>query len=198
MSTEISLRASCRPKIKKLTKAEQAAIASRNKLVEQHLEWAWRIAASVADGLPTWFRVDDLRGPAEIGLIQAASRYDPAKNDNFRAYAKQRVYGACIASIRRREYKERSHLELEDTHSHPDAGPDAKAQVEIARQQVRRYVAELPPANARVLRAYYFQELTLVEIASRMNISESWVYRLHREGLQMLHARCAPLKDLAA
>lgn len=199
MSTGRSRQASLRaPRLPKLTRAERADINRRNRLVEEHLQWARGIAESVVRKLPTWFTVEDLIGPAEIGLIQAASRYDASKNDNFRAYAQQRVFGACIASIRRREYKERAHFELEDTHTFLGPGPDQTAQASITRRKMWERVGELPAPNARVLRMHYFADMTLVEIAAKMGCGESWVCRLHREGLAMLRARCADLKDLAA
>lgn len=179
----------------------RAKLAARDRLVLEHLDWAKGIAAAVARRLPTWFTVDDLTGPAEIGLIQAADRYDAGRNDNFRAYAQARVYGACIASIRRREYRERSHFELEPKHTthlmHPGPLPDQEAQASITRMALWRRVQELPPANARVLRSHYFRGLTLVKIAEAMGCSESWVCRLHREGLEMLRLRCRDLREAA-
>jgi RNA polymerase sigma factor for flagellar operon FliA len=187
--------------------------------VEQHLEWAHAIAAAVARRLPTWFTLEDLMGPAEIGLIQAASRYDAAKNDSFRGYAQRRVYGACIASIRRREYKERGHLSLEDVTDFrytgarensdrsgdnfelqiPAGGPgtDERAQVAITRRVVVERVRELPPAHARVMRAHYFRNMTLIQIAKEMDVTEAWVCRLHREAIEMLRLRCRDLKEAA-
>jgi len=198
LSTGKSRQAMLTIRPRKLTKAEQRALAHRDRLVLEHLEWARGIAAKLARRLPTWFTPEELVGPAEIGLIEAASRYDATKNDNFRAYAQRRVFGSCIGAIRRREYRERSHFELEDVHTSTAPMPDVEAQAAITRQQMWDRVRELPPANARVIRAHYLAGMTLVEIAGRMGVSESWVCRLHREGLAMLQGRCADLKDLAA
>jgi len=173
-------------------------LAARDALVIEHAEWARGIAAAVARRLPTWFRAEDLVGPAEIGLIQAAERYDPAKNDNFRAYARRRVFGECIASIRRREYRQRAYLELKDTHADPRPGPDAVAQVAIGGSRVSERIAELPAAHAHVLRKHYWDGLTLAAIAERMKVSQAQACRLHREGLEMLRSRCRDLAGLAA
>ena len=197
MSTVKLRQAALKLRPRKLSKAEQQRMAARDRLVIDHLDWARGIAAAVAKRLPTWFTVEDLVGPAEIGLVQAASRYDSTRNDNFMAYAQQRVYGACIQSVRRREYKERGHFALEDRYTSSAASPDQQAQSSITRQKMWARVGELPAANARVLRSHYFAGQTLVEIARRMEVSESWVCRLHRDGLQMLRARCADLKEAA-
>jgi len=199
LSTGRSLQASLRAKPPKPTAAERRGLAARNRLVVEHLEWARGIARSVAARLPTWFVEEDLVGPAEIGLIQAAERYDRTRNDNFRAYAQRRVFGACIQSVRRREYRERASITLiEDVHTHPGDRPDAEAQEAITLQRMWRRVRELPKANARVIRAHYLEDMTLVEIAGQMGVSESWVCRLHRDGLGMLRGRCRDMEDLAA
>jgi len=180
--------------------SQTARLKARDTLIEQHLAWAHAIARKVARRLPTWFTVEDLVGPAEIGLIQAAERYNPEKNDNFRAYAQRRVYGQCIASIRRREYSERALLSIDTVRERSSAapGPESTAQAAIANSTMWKRVAELPAANARVLRSHYFAEMTLSEIAGHMNVSVSWVSRLHRQGLEMLRLRCRDLEDLAA
>ena len=181
-----------------------------------NLEWARGIARKVAHSLPTWFTVEDLVGPAEIGLLQAAERYDPSRNDSFRAYAQRRVYGECIASVRRREYRERAFRSLDSPAGHADAqcvmnreerslvaiastpGPDREAQLAIAGARMRERVRQLGNPHARVLWAHYWAEMTLVEIGARLGVSESRVCQLHREGLEMLRLTCRDLAELAA
>ena len=44
---------------------------------------------------------EDAISVATIGLIQAAKRFDPTKNDHFRKYAYVRIHGAIIDEVRK-------------------------------------------------------------------------------------------------
>lgn len=204
--------ASYRPRLKKLSKAELVDLERRNALVIEHLDWAYGIARAALRGLPTWFTLDDLTGPAEIGLIQAAERYDAATGVPFRAYAQQRVYGACISSIRRREYRERAHESLdvvveqhEQSVLREESASDGKARTarpvipslrdvqptpEEAIQATRGGIFEstwrLPARHRRVILLHYQQSVSLEEIAGRIGVGASRVSQLHREALVML------------
>lgn len=186
----------------------------------EHLGWAREVAASIARTLPTWFLVDDLTGPAEIGLIQAADRYDPSRNSNFRAFARRYVCGRCIDSIRRREYKERAHTSLDappekqnnagserDTRDarnqeavSPGPSPEEHA---IAAERAARLglvwisVLEMPNRHRAVIIRVYLMGMTLEEIAATLGLGASSVSKIHREALAMLRESCADLRKAA-
>ena len=81
-------------------------LARRNRLVEAHLALADTIARAVVTKLPPSFELDDLIQAGHLGLIEAADRYRPRQHNNtpFSAYARHRVHGEIIRSIRRRHY----------------------------------------------------------------------------------------------
>ena len=74
----------------------------RNKLTEQYMPFAQRIAKKVIKefGLPK-NNFEDYLSSAYLGLIQAAERYDDKLKKKFELYAYPRVRGAIIDSIRR-------------------------------------------------------------------------------------------------
>jgi RNA polymerase sigma factor FliA len=51
---------------------------------------------------------------------------------------------------------------------------------------VRRALAQLPERYRLVLQAYYYEELSLESIGRRMNLSKSWVSRIHGKALSSL------------
>lgn len=163
-------------------------------LVLEHLDWARSIAAAVARKLPTWFCEDDLIGPAEIGLVQAAERYDAGSGVPFRAYARQRVYGACMDSVRRREYRERGHASLESIAGtvacHDEQQSPERLAQNIEQMAVWEHVWRLPPVHRAVIQRAYGDGLTLLEIASVSSVSEARVSAIHREALDMLRVAC--------
>jgi RNA polymerase sigma factor for flagellar operon FliA len=97
----------------KLTKKK---LAVRNELVEAHLYLVRPIAQMVMQSLPVSFDLDDLIQAGTLGLIDAAARYDPANfgDTPFTAWARCKIRGAVLSSIRRRHYTENTRLSIDD------------------------------------------------------------------------------------
>lgn len=74
---------------------------ARDYLFLRYLPWAKSIAAAVAKRL-RWGVLDwsDHVQNANIGLLEAMSRYDPDRGVDFMGYAKRRVRGAVFNAIR--------------------------------------------------------------------------------------------------
>ena len=75
--------------------------AARAKLVETHLDLSRKAAAMVYPRVKEHVQFDELVALANIGLAEAASRYDPTKGASFSTFAWYRVHGAIIDGIRR-------------------------------------------------------------------------------------------------
>jgi RNA polymerase sigma factor for flagellar operon FliA len=76
-------------------------VARRDQLVEQYRFYVLKVARSVADALPVHVEIDDLIGYGNMGLLEAASRYDPSRGARFRTYAHARIRGAMFDGLRR-------------------------------------------------------------------------------------------------
>jgi len=171
----------------------------RNRLCLEHLEWAHAIARHLAGILPNGFTADDLTGPVEIALVKLADQYRKYQRPGFatpvpfRAFAQRRIYGACIDSIRRREYREKQHQSLESGKSLPQASgasPEAQAQAS-ERRQVWGIVQSLPPRHALVILSVYAGDMTLLDLSQLVDVSPSRLSQIHREALGMLRESCA-------
>ena len=75
--------------------------AERAKLVENHLDLSRRAAAMVYPRVKEHVQFDELVALANIGLAEAATRYDPTKGASFSTFAWYRVHGAIIDGIRK-------------------------------------------------------------------------------------------------
>ncbi|MDB4982637.1 MAG: DNA-directed polymerase [Myxococcales bacterium] len=75
----------------------------RNEYVTRHYPYVERVARGLARRLPTHIALDDLISSGAMGLIEAAERFDPKLGQNFEAFAEQRIRGAMLDDIRRRD-----------------------------------------------------------------------------------------------
>jgi len=89
--------------------------AERDALILEHLHLVSAIATHVQRSLQVHTDLDDLVTAGTMGLIDAATKYCPDKNVPFPTYAKHRIKGAILDSLRqldcasrdlRRRYKQ--------------------------------------------------------------------------------------------
>src|SRR5437667_6846988 len=78
-----------------------AAKASPDELAERHLGIFIPIARSFKKRLPSSVDFDDLVGAGNLGLVEAARRFNPAQGASFGAFAQHRIRGAITDSLRR-------------------------------------------------------------------------------------------------
>jgi RNA polymerase sigma factor for flagellar operon FliA len=89
-----------------MTAAELAYKASAvdyddvNELVMQELSQVYYVAARIRERLPQQVEMDDLVSAGVIGLVEAARSFDGSKNVQFKTFAKFRIRGAILDSLR--------------------------------------------------------------------------------------------------
>ena len=71
-----------------------------DRLAETFRSYAHAIAAEVMRKFPTVDR-DDIRGSAELGLVEAANSFDPTRGVLFKTFAYYRIRGAIYDSLRK-------------------------------------------------------------------------------------------------
>jgi RNA polymerase sigma factor FliA len=80
----------------------------RNALVMEELSQVYYIAARIRERLPEQVELEDLVNAGVIGLIEASRNFDTSKNIQFRAFAKFRIRGAIMDSLRELDWGSRS------------------------------------------------------------------------------------------
>src|SRR5262245_7124382 len=80
----------------------------RDQLVMQHVPLVKTLAQRLAQRLPSQVEVNDLISVGVIGLIDAAGRYKPTLGVPFDAFARRRVQGAMLDSLRDLDWAPRS------------------------------------------------------------------------------------------
>ncbi len=89
---------------------QQQAISpnqKRDAVVLEHLPLVKAIAVRVHENLPVHVDLDDLVHAGVLGLFDAATKYDCDKNVAFQAYAKHRIKGAILDSLRQSDWASR-------------------------------------------------------------------------------------------
>jgi RNA polymerase sigma factor FliA len=84
-----------------------AEIARRDALVLEHLPLVKAIAARVKTNLPVHVDFDDLVHAGIMGLIDAANKFNSDKRVAFPSYAKHRIRGAILDSLRQLDWASR-------------------------------------------------------------------------------------------
>ena len=82
-------------------------LAKRDQMVLDHMALVKAIAMRVHDSLPLHVDLDDLIHAGVLGLFDAATKYDSNKEIAFSAYAKHRVKGAILDSLRQLDWASR-------------------------------------------------------------------------------------------
>jgi len=80
----------------------------RDRIVLDHLPLVKAIAVRVHENLPVHVDLDDLIHAGILGLFDAASKYDAEKKVVFHSYAKHRIKGAILDSLRQLDWASRS------------------------------------------------------------------------------------------
>jgi RNA polymerase sigma factor for flagellar operon FliA len=91
----------------------------RDQIVLDHLSLVKAIAIRVHENLPVHVDLDDLIHAGVMGLFDAVTKYDGTKNVAFHSYAKHRIKGAILDSLRQLDWASRDlrrrHKQVEAT-----------------------------------------------------------------------------------
>jgi RNA polymerase sigma factor for flagellar operon FliA len=79
----------------------------RDRIVLDHLPLVKAIAIRVHENLPVHVDLDDLVHAGILGLFDAARKYNPRKKVAFSSYAKHRIKGAILDSLRQLDWASR-------------------------------------------------------------------------------------------
>ncbi|HYA17668.1 MAG TPA: FliA/WhiG family RNA polymerase sigma factor [Bryobacteraceae bacterium] len=100
-----------------LTTSPTTVESERDRLVLRHLPLVRAIAVRVYENLPVHVDLDDLVHAGIMGLIDAATKYSAEKQVSFQGYAKHRIKGAILDSLRDADWASRDlrkrHKQLE-------------------------------------------------------------------------------------
>ena len=85
-----------------------APSAERERLLLENLTEVRYIARRIHDRLPSHVFFDDLLHSGILGLIDAVDKFDPGKNVQLKSYARFRIRGAILDSLRQMDWSPRN------------------------------------------------------------------------------------------
>jgi len=88
--------------------SERAGLtAEQEKVLLEHLPVVRFLARRIHERLPQHVDIEDLVSAGVVGLMDAFSKFDPAKKVQFRSYAQFRIRGAILDSLRTLDWSPR-------------------------------------------------------------------------------------------
>ncbi len=87
--------------------AKAKKLSQRDQVILDHLPLVRVIAVRVHANLPVHVELEDLIHAGVLGLIDAVSKYNPNKQVAFSGYAKHRIKGAILDSLRQMDWASR-------------------------------------------------------------------------------------------
>jgi len=185
------------------------------RLIEDNVEMARSAAWQKCKTTPATVTFDQLFSDACLGLMDAATKWSPARGVRFGTYARKRIEGAMKDGLRNRDWAprgvrskaERVFVQLferpvtvkseedgeeytispRDTHA---PSPEAQTARMEARDEIARLARGLRTEQKLFVALYYLLEMTLAEAGEFCNLSEARMCQVSAEVL-------AHLKDAA-
>ena len=148
-----------------------------DQLITDNLQYAKNVARQHRHSFVGY---DEIEAAAFMGLVEAARKYDPEKNDEFAAYAYPRIVGAIRDYLRELRWGSRSNpVTVAEVYIYEE---------ELCQPEERRedgffdkLTVNLTKTNKTVMRQYYVDELKIREIATIMGVNESRVSQVLTE-----------------
>lgn len=161
----------------------------RNLLVEMHLSLVDQIARKIVRRLPPCWELADVAAAGKLGLLDAATKFRPRRGVPFAAYARQRIRGAILDSLRRRKWRDQVKPQPLEPEAHQSCYLDP-VEERIAHRERSRILAlamrQLPDREQVLLAGYYHAGIPLHAAGERIGVRASRASQLHRQALERL------------
>jgi RNA polymerase sigma factor (sigma-70 family) len=193
-------KAQANPAVTLDSRQRARAKAKRDALVADHIDLVPPIARSVLNNLPPSFELDDLIATGNLALVDAAERFRPSEHGcaPFSSYARHRIRGAILDSIKRRHYRNAT-LEPAEAAQEPARAPVIETEIDNGRlrERVQDAISWLPEREQRILREYYSPaEPDLRAVGAVLEITRRKAKQLHLDGIRHLRERLRTTGDL--
>ena len=194
-------------------------VIDEKDLIKRYLPLVRSIVDRIKLSVPAHIDADDLYSVGITGLIAAVRKFDPEQGATFAGYAAMRIRGAILDELRRSEWCPRPRLaRVHSPMIEPVVKPDpksndsgsvslhdllrddqstAESSLEKAEllQLLTQRIAELPDVPKKILAMYYFENMTLANIASIFGLTESRICQIHAQTILSLRDHLQSVRE---
>lgn len=164
------------------------------QLVLQFIPLANKLAYQKKRSLPSFIDVEELKSAAYLGLVEAASRFNPEFGTAFSTFAYPRIFGAIQDYLRSLGWGRRdgsSHCVSLDA---PNAdGHDLNDMLEAKTEENDEFLevvsVDLNDQARQILRLYFVESYSMKEIGERFDVTESRISQLIKQYRQHIRGR---------
>lgn len=121
----------------------------RERTILDHIPLVKQVLGRISTRLPAHVDREDLLEAGMIGLVDAARRFEPERNVQFRTYAVSRIRGAMVDALRQEDWLPRSlraeisrldeaRCELEQENSRPPTRQELSARLDIRPKKLNK------------------------------------------------------------
>ncbi|MGD0228291.1 MAG: FliA/WhiG family RNA polymerase sigma factor [Terriglobia bacterium] len=126
----------------------------QERLLLEQLPQVRYIARRIHDRLPSHIPFDDLVQAGILGLMEALHKFDPSKNVELKTYAKHRIQGAILDSLRDLDWSprplrkkarqlEQAHQRLRAQFGRPATEPELAIELGMELKELQRLLGDL-------------------------------------------------------
>jgi RNA polymerase sigma factor (sigma-70 family) len=164
-------------------------MSTTQQLVEQYIPFANKLAYKKKKGLPKFVDLEELKSAAYLGLVEAASRYNPDLGIKFTTFSYPRIFGAIHDFLREQGWMRRDEpvqmmsLDVPCTDGEDCTLKDTLEAKEGARTEecFEAITIPLDDRERDVLRHYYIDEYSMKEVGDKFGVSESRISQLIKQ-----------------
>lgn len=174
------------------TPANRFPTPTTDEAVEEYGVWIKRKALHIHDLMP-WADVEELIQWGVVALLEARERFDPTRGSPFAPFAKQRIRGAMLDSLRREGNHARRVSRSPSVVADNTLGQSAlsdnplNALLQQAEQPaMAEAIAQLTQRQQMVLHLFFVEELNNREIAEVLKVSQPYVSKTRHRALDRL------------
>lgn len=160
---------------------------NNHKLVEKYMPMANKLACQKKRSLPSFIDVDELKSAAYMGLVEAASRFNPELGIAFSTFAYPRISGAINDYLRELGWGKKSDptasVSLDIPNEHGVTQADLiEARVDQGQEELfEAMTVSFDDQAKEVLRNYFIDECSMKEVGEKFNVSESRISQLIKQ-----------------
>jgi len=158
-------------------------MTNSQKLVEQYVPLANKLAYKKKRVLPKFVDIEDLKSAAYLGLVEAASRYNSEYGVAFSTYAYPRIFGAIHDWLRKEGWGKRGEfsklLSLDVENEECSLKESVAAKDDRNDDEFLEVVSiDLDQQAKDILRQYFVDSYSMKEVGKRFGVSESRISQL--------------------